>query len=228
MNKKTLFRSLAVVFLILGVSILGYVYFPIIQYEITKDKSIDSFLSPVPNEYLNSYLFKKQDLTKASNWFVGGAKEKDFSASKISFYTISIPKLKINRAVVAVGGEDLSKSLIHYPGTAIPGKKGNAVIFGHSTLPQFFNPENYLSIFSTLPTLSRGDEISIDYDGVNFKYSVEDMIEILPTDIEVLAQNPSDAFLSLVTCVPPGHPLKPKRLVVRARIVPLTQAGDLK
>ena len=135
---------------------------------------------------------------------------------------------KINRAVVAVGGEELSKSLIHYPGTAIPGKKGNAVIFGHSTLPQFFNPENYLSIFSTLPTLSRGDEISIDYDGVNFKYSVEDMIEILPTDIEVLAQNPSDAFLSLVTCVPPGHPLKPKRLVVRARIVPLTQAGDLK
>lgn len=228
MNNKILFRYLAVTFLILGVSILGYVYFPIIQYEITKDKSIDSFLSPVPNEYLNPYLFRKQDLTKASNWFVGGAKEKDFSAAKISFYTISIPKLKINRAVVAVGGEDLSKSLVQYPGTASPGKKGNAVIFGHSTLPQFFNPENYLSIFSTLPALSRGDEIMLDYDGVSFKYSIEDMVEVLPTDIEVLTQNPSDAFLSLVTCVPPGHPLKPKRLVVRARIVPLTQAGNLK
>jgi len=121
---------------------------------------------------------------------------------------------------VAIGGEDLSKSLIQYPGTATPGKRGNAVIFGHSILPIFYNPKDYLAIFSTLPTLKKGDEILVSYDGVSYKYLVEDMFEVLPTDIEVLEQNTSDSFLSLITCVPPGDPRKPRRLVVRARIVP--------
>jgi len=92
-------------------------------------------------------------------------------------------------------------------------------------LPQFYDPEDFLSIFSTLPTLDEGDEIQLDYDGVVYKYIVEKMFEVLPTDIEVLEQDRSDSFLTLVTCVPPGHPLKPKRLIIRARIVPIEQAN---
>jgi sortase A len=92
-------------------------------------------------------------------------------------------------------------------------------------LPQFYNPEDYLAIFSTLPTLNKGDLIEINYDGISYEYEVEDMFEVLPTDIQVLEQNSGDSFLTLVTCVPPGHPLKPKRLIVRARILPLGQAN---
>ena len=137
----------------------------------------------------------------------------------MSFYTVTIPKLKIENAVVAIGGEDLSKNLVQYPGTALPGKNGNAVIFGHSILPIFYNPKNYMSIFSTLPTLKEGDEIFISFDGVTYKYQVEELFEIFPTDIQILEQNPSDSFLTLVTCVPPGDPRNPKRLIVRARVV---------
>jgi len=121
---------------------------------------------------------------------------------------------------VAVGGEDLAKSLIQYPGTALPGKIGSTVVFGHSILPQFYNPEDYMAVFSTLPTLDAGDEIYIDYDGITFKYKVESLFEILPTDTQVLDQKLDDSYLYLVTCVPPGHPLKPRRLIVRARVVP--------
>ena len=39
--------------------------------------------------------------------------------------------------------------------------------------------------------------------------------------ILVNSQNVSDSFLSLITCTPPGDPRKPRRLIVRARIVPL-------
>lgn len=112
----------------------------------------------------------------------------------------------------------MSESLIHYPGTALPGKRGNAVIFGHSSLPILFSPTNYDTIFSTLPTLSPGDEIFVSYDGITYRYIIENMFEVLPTDLEVLAQNTSDSFISLITCVPPGHPLRPRRLIVRARI----------
>jgi len=162
------------------------------------------------------------DYTQASNWFSGGASAQDFSTSKVTFYTITVPKLKIDNATVAIGGEDLSKSLIQYPGTALPGKRGNSVIFGHSILPLFYNPKNYISIFSMLPSLKTGDQILINYDGISYEYKVEQMFEVLPTDVQVLDQDSSDSFLTLVTCVPPGDPSNPKRLIVRARVIPPT------
>jgi len=161
------------------------------------------------------------DYTKASNWFVGSDKSK-FDETKVSYYNITIPRLKIDNATVAIGGDDLSSHLIQYPGTALPGKRGNAVIFGHSTLPSFYNPKNYTTIFSTLPLMNKGDEIIVYYDGIEYRYKVESLAEVLPTNVEVLEQNISDSFLTLVTCTPPGDPRKPKRLIVRARIVPLS------
>jgi sortase A len=92
------------------------------------------------------------------------------------------------------------------------------VVFGHSILPQFFDPKNYMSIFSTLPTIKQGDEILVYFDGITYKYIVRDMFEVRPDDIQILEQNTSGSYLTLVTCTPPGHPLKPKRLIVRAKL----------
>ena len=133
---------------------------------------------------------------------------------------MSVPKLGIESATVTIGGENLAKSLIHYPGTAVPGKTGNSVIFGHSALPLFFSPTNYKTNFSTLPKLQKGDEIIVNYDGITYKYVVETKFEVLPKDIQVLEQNNYGSYISLITCVPPGDPRKPRRLVVRARLVP--------
>jgi len=138
----------------------------------------------------------------------------------VNTYAVSIPKLHIEKATVIIGGSDLSQSLIHYGGTWLPGDYGNAVIFGHSTLPQFFNPKSYLSIFSRLPELKKNDEIEVYYDGIAYLYRVVDLVEVDPDNLNVLEQRWGDAFLSLVTCVPPGDPRKPRRLVVRAKVVP--------
>lgn len=217
MKNKTLFRVFAVIFALSGLGLLIAVIFPIVNYEVTSKVKYPKLISP---EVENKAATESEDIdyTRASTWFIGGADREEFSASNVAFYTLSIPKLKIDNATVAIGGEDLEKSLIQYPGTALPGKKGNAVIFGHSILPIFYNPKEYVSIFSTIPTLKKGDEIILNYDGITFKYKVEDLFEVLPTDIQVLEQNASDSFLTLVTCVPPGDPRKPKRLIVRARI----------
>jgi sortase A len=129
--------------------------------------------------------------------------------------------LGIENAIVAVGGEDLSETLIQYPGTALPGNVGNAVIFGHSVLPQYFNSEDYLSIFSTLPEIDKNDLVYVYHEGVAYTYAVEDMFEVEPTDIQILDQHYSNSYLTLVTCTPPGHPLKPKRLIVRAKLIPV-------
>ncbi len=223
MSQKIIFRIAAIISGISGIVILIGVFYPIVSYNSTLISPLGENPELRPNiagvADTNS---TSNDFTQASNWFVGGAKSSDFKASKIQYFTISIPKLKIVDSTVAIGGEDLNKSLIQYPGTALPGRPGNTVIFGHSILPIFYNPKNYVSIFSLLPTLKKDDEIYINYDGVSYVYKVETMFEVLPTDIQVLDQDSSDSFVTLVTCVPPGHPNDPKRLIVRARVVPPT------
>jgi sortase A len=218
MSQKLILKIAAVIWGISGVIILIGVFYPLISYQFSFGQKFSSLVSPIDSK-VESWGQPTIDNTRASNWFVGGAKPSDFVAAKVSYYTLSVPKLKIENAIVAIGGEDLSNNLIQYPGTALPGKRGNAVIFGHSILPIFYNPKDYIAIFSTLPTLKKGNEIFVNYDGVNYKYRVEDMFEVLPSDIQVLQQNESDSFLTLVTCVPPGDPRDPKRLIVRARIV---------
>lgn len=156
------------------------------------------------------------DYTKASNWYPT-LPDLPPQPSKITHYTLSVPKLEIEGAVVQIGGEDLMKSLIQYPGTALPGQYGNVVVFGHSVLPQFFNPENYKTIFSTLPKLEKGDEILVDFDGILYRYLVIEMVETDSGDISVLHQHYDSQYLSLITCVPPGTYLR--RLIVKTKLV---------
>lgn len=205
----------------LGFGLLVYVFVPILLYEYGAVSRSGKYFSPIPEgEVWAAETGESIDFTKASNWFpnTNPPNNENFG---VEYYSVSIPSLKIQNATVRIGGENLDESLIQYPGTALPGKKGNAVVFGHSILPQFFNPEDYLTIFSTLPEIKKGAEIIINYDGITYTYQVEDKFEVVPTDIQILEQNISDSYLSLVTCVPPGHPMRPKRLIVRAKITPL-------
>src|SRR3989304_5156247 len=222
MQKKLILRFASLASGILGLGILAYVLFPIVSYEYKALRDYPKLLSPIVENQSQSLedSLASSDFTKASNWFPGARSSEAFEASKVAFYTITIPRLRIENATVAIGGEDLSQSLIQYPGTALPGRSGNTWIFGHSILPQFYDPKDYLAIFSTLPSLKKGDEITINYDGITYRFRVEGLFEVSPSDLEVLEQGFSEPYISLVTCVPPGHPLKPRRLIVRAKIVP--------
>jgi sortase A len=227
-GKKILFQVMGIGCALAGIGILTYVFYPILVYEVRSQDHYPNYLLPVPlgEELVYSQEPKSEsvDFTKVSNWFEGDVDGmEEVEKGGIDYYTLSIPKLGIKGATVTIGGEDLTKSLIQYPGTALPGNRGNAVIFGHSILPQFFNPKDYVTIFSTLPTIKSNDLVQIEYDGISYEYRVEDVFEVRPTDIQILEQNTSDSFVTLITCVPPGHPLRPKRLVVRARLVPLAE-----
>lgn len=211
------FNLLAAFLIFAGGTLLATAFWPIVSYQIFTSSRFGQethFEEAVLGQAEESGLAPAGDYTKASTWFPSAPPQ--IRVSKISHYNLSIPKLGIEAAVVEVGGEDLLKSLIHYGGAALPGEYGNAVIFGHSVLPQFFNPRDYRAIFSTLPTLEKGDEILVDFDGILYRYQVYEMVEVSPDDIAVLEQSYDGRFLSLITCVPPGTYLK--RLVVRARL----------
>ncbi len=144
MGQKKIFRVCALASAVSGFVILFSAIYPIISYEIDSRANYPELISPIVRNraLLDGSILDSKDLTKASNWFDGDVNDSEFIRPAKQHYTVSIPKLKIKNAEVLIGGEDLSESLIQYPGTAAPGTVGNSVIFGNSILPIFYNPEN--------------------------------------------------------------------------------------
>lgn len=214
-------KIVAALFLCFGIFFLSSAIFPILKYQIQYSINFSKLLNPLSNQSYGTsknILGAATDYTQISNWFENDSSSSNqiFSNDQTFTYFLSIPKLKIKNAVVTVGSMDLKKSLIQYPQTALPGQLGNAIIFGHSVLPQFFNSKNYSTIFSTLYTLKQGDEIIISYDSMEYKYIVDEMFEVKPTDLSVLVQNYDQKNLTLITCTPPGTYLR--RLVVKSSL----------
>lgn len=159
---------------------------------------------------------KELDYNFINNWFPT-APILPVKPSRITHYKLSIPKLKISEAIVEIGGVEIKKSLLQYPGTALPGEYGNIIIFGHSVLPIFYNPKDYKTIFSLLPTLKKGDKILVNFDGIEYTYAVTEYKEVKAEEIDVLEQRNDQQTLSLITCVPPGTYLR--RGVIKSRLV---------
>lgn len=218
-------RLFAPIFFIVGLFLFASVVGPILQFQLEYSSKFNQILNPLSVRFYNRSGNVLGDLTadytQINNWFTQSSSEDTslLTPSVTAFYTLSIPTLKIKDASVEVGSFDLKKSLIQYPQTALPGQLGNAVVFGHSVLPQFFNPKSYLTIFSTLHRLKQGDEIFVDFDNIHYKYLVEEMYEVKPTDLSVLEQRFDGRYLTLITCTPPGTYIR--RLVIKARIVNL-------
>lgn len=139
------------------------------------------------------------------------------------YFTITIPKLKIENALVETNAKTLSPdtALGHYAGSGLPGENGNAFIYGHSVLPWFFNPNNYKTIFSTLDELEAGDIFYVKYNNKTLTYKVEGKRELKPEFVEPLATiKPSflnESTMVLMTCSPAGTKLK--RLMVDATLI---------
>ena len=216
-------KYLSLIFLFSGLLLLAFVTIPIIKFQLQYSANLKQIINPLSLKSYNqnySVLGDNTDYTQLSNWFTNdsaaGSGSHLTTNDNGAKYFLTIPKLGIKDATVIIGSSDLKSSLIQYPQTALPGQLGNTVVFGHSVLPQFFNPKSYLSIFATLHTLKIGDEIILNYDGSEYKYIISEMFEVKADDFSVLEQKYNDKTLSLITCSPPGTYLR--RLVVRAEI----------
>ena len=240
------------VFILVGAILVGNALWPIISYYLFIAPSLraDTLAAPIPNnEVLDAMphsiaqaqtvpvantaqvtqaaqdepkIIKDElDYTNLSNWFTS-KNLVPATAQSDTEYQLEIPAVNIQEASVHIGGSDLDKSLIQYPGTALPGQSGSAVIFGHSVLRQFYNPQarnprRYFSIFSKIMTLQNGDLIYIKQGNVKYTYSVVKKSVVQPEDTFILDQRYDVKQIKLVTCVPEGTYLE--RGVVTAELV---------
>lgn len=217
-------KIISLILLLTGLSFFGFAAIPILKFQLTYSSKLKQIIDPMSSNRSRTQPSVLSDTTvdytQLSSWFINSTDNPNLISqtidSKNLTYYLSIPKLKINDAMVTLGSMDLTKSLIQYPQTALPGQLGNTVIFGHSVLPQFFNSKNYLTIFSTLYKLEQGDEIVLRYDKSTYKYVIEEMYEVQPTDLSVLEQRYDSKNLTVITCSPPGTYLR--RLIIKATL----------
>lgn len=123
-----------------------------------------------------------------------------------------IPKLNVQIPVI-YGGQSLAEAdvqkaleegIFHYPTTAIPGQKGNAAYFGHSS-NNIFNKGKYKFAFVRLNELEPGDIFYLTYEKKVYTYKVYSKRVVEPNETWVLGPvEGKTATATLITCDPPG------------------------
>lgn len=211
------------IFIGFGLLVLVYFFFPLLSYQLFFGSG-DNLATPVPKyavvgqNTFGSLIAQglshlSTNFNDARNWY---PTIRPTNNASVPLYSISIPKLKIDSAQVSTTDYDLSRHLVQYAGTAIPGENGTAVIFGHSTLPQWFDPKNYKAIFATLHTIHDGDTILAKVNGVTYTYKIFSITITSPEDTNIFSQSFDHSYLTIVTCTPPGTIWK--RLIVKAAL----------
>lgn len=126
---------------------------------------------------------------------------------------IEIPK--INCYLPIYHGTDegvLQTSIGHIPGTSLPigGENSHCVLSGHRGLPS-------AKLFSELDQLTKGDLFHIRTLNEELTYEVDQILIVLPTEVDSIKIDPGQDYCTLVTCTPYG--VNSHRLLVRGHRV---------
>jgi LPXTG-site transpeptidase (sortase) family protein len=135
---------------------------------------------------------------------------------------LSIPKLNLQVSLIwskdpADFDADLTKGVIHYPGTALPGENGIIYVSGHSS-DYIWKRNPMHNIFAKLNYLKPGDDIFIEMYGndgkvYNYRYQVQ-LTHTYKADDQTQFIDTAGSKLNLSTCWPIGT--QKDRLVVTA------------
>jgi|GEM_PF-2559240 len=161
----------------------------------------------------------------ASNGSVAGLNTNNFDLTKPG--RLSIPKLNMQVPLIWTDDpvnfdNDLTRGVVHYPGTALPGENGMVYVSGHSS-DYFWKSHPYKQVFARINSLETGDDVFMEVYGkdgkiYNYRYRVTVETIYAPDDQRQFTDN-SGAKLNLSTCWPIGT--QKDRYVVTAELVGL-------
>jgi sortase A len=232
-NLRILMRFTGLLIALAGFVLAGYTFFPLLSYEIYIQPAFanQQFASPIPQTTIITSASIKSLLENTADQLshIGDPDDNSWLpptnpnqykevgvTEQLSNFYLSIPSLGIEDAYVSMTDNDVNLHPIWFPGTAVPPDKGNTVIFGHSTLPQWFDPHNPHAIFATALNLKQGDSIILTVGSTNYTYSIVKMYIVAADDTSYLAQDTDGSYMSIVTCTPPGTTWR--RLVIKAKL----------
>lgn len=199
-NIPKLLLFLGYSFVILGVTLIALIYYPVIVVDLNyRFSNLSSTLySPV------EVSTQKQSLVPVDTGF-------GIVIPKIGASARIIPNVDPTSSLIYQNA--LSRGVAHALGTSFPGEPGNVFLFSHSSA-DFYLASRYNSVFYLINKLVEGDEIDIYYKNELYKYNVTGKKIVGSRDSTYLYGKSTQNKLTLMTCWPPGTTLK--RLIVEA------------
>lgn len=127
----------------------------------------------------------------------------------VEFGTIQIPRIGLAHTMFSgVTLHNIDRGPSHWPGTALPGQRGNAVVAGHRAT----HSQPFLRVHELAP----GDEVIFGVGGVRSVYRVTGSLIVFPEDMWIANQTMAHTA-TLYACHPPGS--EQQRYVVRMELV---------
>jgi sortase A len=130
--------------------------------------------------------------------------------------TVEIPRIGLNHPIYeGIWLTVINEGPGHWPGTALPGQRGNAVFPGHRV--------THTHPFLNLDLLRPGDLVIFHMANGTFTYSVTGTQIVRPTDMWVIDQTP-EPTMTLIACHPKHSAAQ--RIVVKGKLVRSAPAGS--
>ena len=120
-----------------------------------------------------------------------------------------IDKIKVNLPVYhGTDASVLDIGVGHLQGSSLPvgGESTHAVVSAHTGLPS-------AELFTKLDQLAVGDTFAVHILGSTLTYQVDQILTVLPDEVDALSIVPGKDYMTLVTCTPYG--INSHRLLVR-------------
>ena len=209
---------LGILLIVAGISLIGVTIW--MKYDTYRQQQavLDSFRNlqfDVPEgENKDTEVLKEEDTKENSNKAEKVEVEKDKKPEKAQLEEgkgigiLNIPKINLEIGIIeGVSYEDIKYVVGHFPGSPMPGEKGNFSIAGHRI--SYFG-----QVFKDIDKLEKGDKVKVTYNGKDYTYEVTDMYEVTPNETEAL--NPTnDATITIVTCTTDAK----NRVIVKGKLV---------
>lgn len=181
--------TLSIGLLVAAVGTIGYPFYTNLYQQRLQDRLDRQIASPdLREDYLNRDVEVGDSLTR-----------------------IKIPSIEVDVVVVeGTTASALRAGAGHYVDSPLPCEIGNVSIAGHRT--------TYGRPFHNVDLLKVGDEITLEtpIGSCTYQVSTEPFV-VRPTQVEVVANTPDEATLTLTTCHPKGSARQ--RLIIKATMV---------
>lgn len=235
MKKDTLWRFVRLLVILLGIGIL--VYPSLSEYLSERNSSrttasYDDSVSQMEQARLDEMLAQAQEYNRQlAGVSMGEAPLSDDDGNPItpeSYWDllnvdstgimgyIEIPKLNTTIPIYHGSSEEvLQVGVGHLQNTSLPvgGESTHAALSGHRGLPT-------RSLFTDLDKMEIGDRFYIKILNETLCYTVDQILTVLPSEMEALAIEPGQDYVTLITCTPYG--INSHRLLVRGTRTPYT------
>lgn len=226
--KEKLWRLIRVLVILLGIGIL--IYPSLSQYLAEKNgsqatASYDETIRQMEDEQIAQLLAQAQEYNQQlAGMTGGGAPLTDENGEPITLDSywglldidgngmmgyISIPRLNTTIPIYHGTKENvLQVGVGHLQNTSLPvgGASTHAAVSGHRGLPTY-------SLFTDLDRMKIGDQFFIKVLNQTMCYTVDQILTVLPDEMDALAITPGQDYVTLITCTPYG--INSHRLLVR-------------